>query len=116
VSKPTSFRLSDPIKAKIAWIADTFYNGNQTTAVTAAVERMFATERSTMDKRNQTTLADAIYAEVFGHLDDKRFRAAKVQEIYDWLEAGDLDDKPDVANLAAEWREYDVADVAANRP
>ncbi len=61
-----------------------------------------------------TELAEAVYREVFGHLDDKYFKASKVQEIYEWLEAGDGGVDRTVADLVAEWREWDAEDVAAN--
>ena len=56
-------------------------------------------------------LADAIYNAHFGHLDDKRFHAAKRQEILDWLMDGDPV-RETVGKLIAEWGEYDSADVA----
>lgn len=57
--------------------------------------------------------AQAIYAEVYGDIDDKGLKASKMTEIHDWLEEGDLRDNPTVDELAAEWREYDAEDVAA---
>jgi len=55
-----------------------------------------------------TTLAFSIYREVFGHLDDKNHKAAKVAEMRDWLMAGDMGEGRDVEDLAEEWREYDT--------
>ncbi len=52
-------------------------------------------------------LADKIYIAVFGHLDDKRFRARKTQEIQDWLDSGSVEEGVPVEQLADEWREYD---------
>jgi len=72
-------------------------------------------EGSSMHAKNRLTeLAEAVYSQVFGHLDDKYFESGKVTEIYDWLESGDLTDDQTAEALAAEWREYDAADVAAN--
>ena len=62
----------------------------------------------------ESTLAETIYSEVFGHLDDKIFRARKVQEIHEWLGDEELEDNPSVVDLVAAWREYDTEDVAAN--
>jgi len=59
---------------------------------------------------NLLTIAEAIYSAVFGDLDDECFGSAKVQEIYDWLNAGDPSN--DLNSLIAEWREYDAEDVA----
>jgi len=113
MTKTTSFRLSDPTAHQLDWLAERY--GNRTTAVTVAIDRLFAQQRSTMDiETTLTTLAEVIYSEVFGHLDDKGFRTSKVQEIHEWLEAGDLDPLPTAADLADEWREYDAEDVAAN--
>ena len=47
-------------------------------------------------------IAQAIHGEVCG-CDDKR--CATYQEIYDWLEGGDLDGTETVASLIAEWQE-----------
>lgn len=55
-------------------------------------------------------LADAIYIECFGHLDDKVFHASKTQEILDWLTEGDDVIDASVEQLSNEWREYDSAD------
>lgn len=60
-----------------------------------------------MDER-ATTLARAIYREVYGHLDDKNHKAAKVTEIRDWLLDGDMGEGRSVEALAEEWREYDT--------
>jgi hypothetical protein len=95
------------------------YNGNSHTVVTVAIDRMYAretAERSIMHEHPLNVLAEAIYTQVFGHLDDKYFSAVKIQEIYDWLEAGDDGEDRTVADLATEWREYDADDVEANRP
>ena len=59
------------------------------------------------------TLAEAIYTEVFGTIDDARFESEKTTEILDWLADGDEGKGRTVADLADEWREYDAADVAA---
>ena len=66
-----------------------------------------------MEKQQMSETAERIYSAVFG-LDDKAFRAEKVQEIYDWLADGDLQDSPDLDTLTAEWVEYDVTDVRTN--
>lgn len=55
-------------------------------------------------------IAQAMYTEVYGDIDDKFFKAEKVEEIENWLEEGD----PDLSNLAAlvaEWREYDAGEI-----
>ena len=107
------FRPPPETRRQMDWLHELY--GTDQTVLTVAVESLYNSKRSTMDPESTlTTLADAIYSEVFGHLDDKAFRASKVQEVYDWLEAGDLDDNADVAALADEWREYDADDVAAN--
>lgn len=38
---------------------------------------------------DKVQLADQLYVNVFGDTDDKRFQAAKTQEILDWLNDGD---------------------------
>jgi len=59
--------------------------------------------------------ANRIYSEFYGHLDDRRFKAAKLQEINDWLTQGDPEDMtPD--ELMAEWAEYDAAEIAEAGP
>ena len=110
-----NIRIGAPTVDQLAWLIRERGYTNRTAIIETAIDRMFTTERSTMTKRNLTALADAIYTEVFGHLDDKYFAESKIAEIRDWLEAGDLDDNPNVTELAAEWREYDADDVAANR-
>lgn len=54
-------------------------------------------------------LSRAIYAAHFGHLDDKRFEASKIQEIAEWLQSGcgvwTLED------LIDEWAEYDAEEI-----
>ncbi len=63
-----------------------------------------------MNKQQMSEMAERIYSAVFG-LDDKAFRAEKVQEIYEWLANGDLTDDPDINALIEEWREYDAEEV-----
>jgi hypothetical protein len=58
-------------------------------------------------KRMEMLLADQIYSMLFGHLDDKRFRASKTQKIQDWLDSGSVEDGVPVEQLADEWREFD---------
>jgi len=58
--------------------------------------------------------ANRIYMKVFGHgyLDDEQpFKTAKLQEINDWFEAGDLG-RMTVAELIEAWIEHDVHDVS----
>lgn len=57
---------------------------------------------------NINAMAALIYRECFGHLDDKRYRSIKEQEIADWLAEGDLDGRETLPALVAEWREYDA--------
>lgn len=63
-----------------------------------------------MKQKQLDHLAEMIYSECYGHLDDKWHRAEKTDEIRDWLAEGEttgLTDKPsDAVRLAAEWREY----------
>lgn len=53
--------------------------------------------------------AEQIYREVFGQVDNRSFKTGKLAEIEEWLANGDS--SAPVAELAAEWREYDAADV-----
>ncbi len=55
-------------------------------------------------------LARAIYSEVYGHLDDKRHAAATIAEIRDWLSDGDGGEGASLAELVADWREYNPDD------
>lgn len=55
--------------------------------------------------------ASKIYSEFFGHLDDRRFRASKEQEIRDWLTEGDPNDMA-IAQLKSAWGEYDATEIA----
>ena len=64
-----------------------------------------------MEQGSNHLLAQAVYSEVFGTLDDKRLREHKTTEIEDWLDTGYLIDSPTVAMLADEWREYDATDL-----
>ena len=52
-------------------------------------------------------LANEIYYQCFGNLDDKYYRKEKVSEIYDWLRHGSLNGTETAEQLAEEWREYD---------
>ena len=60
-----------------------------------------------VDETQAWELAERIYSEVDG-ADDKRHRAAVIAELADWIKEGDwpADKIPNVADLAAEWREY----------
>ena len=60
----------------------------------------------------QERAAEAIYSAHFGHLDDKAFCNAKTQEIEDWLENGDQSQPATLADLIAEWGEYDAEEIA----
>ena len=111
-----SLRMTDERRAALATICarlriDSTKRGSVGIAIDYALHRTIA-ERSPMNERNLTTLAESIYSAVFGSIDDKYFAETKTTEIRDWLEAGDLDDNPNVTELAAEWREYDSHDVA----
>ena len=55
--------------------------------------------------------SNRIYKEVFGHLDNELFKADKLQEINDWLEAGDPAYLT-VADLIKAWVKHDASDVA----
>lgn len=56
--------------------------------------------------------AAEIYSEIYGDIDNKHFKAAKIGEITDWLQDGDPD-YSDFAGLLAEWRAYDAAEIEA---
>jgi len=71
----------------------------------------YEAEPESIDER-AAALAARIYSEIYGDVDDKRHKAAKVQQIYEWLTTGDdLAPDPDVEELAAEWREYDETGI-----
>ncbi len=55
-------------------------------------------------------LAKKIYLSVYGHIDDKYFRASKCVEIYDWLVDGDQEyvKSASLEELCKEWKEYDI--------
>jgi len=107
---PTSFRLSPETRRQLDELAAQYKT--RLTALTVAVDRLYRERSTIMDSTPDPVLAiaEAIYGAVFGDLDDKRFGPAKVQEIYDWLDAGDP--SSDLDSLIAEWREYDAEDVA----
>ena len=110
---PTSFRLSPETRRQLDELAAQYKT--RSTALTVAVDRLYNSKRSNMDSTDQVlAIAQGIYSEVFGALDDRRFEAAKVQEIYDWLQSGDGGEGRTVEDLAEEWREYDAEDVANN--
>ena len=77
-----------------------------------------STEQETIaNEQRAGQLANAIYSEVYGHLDDKRHLATTAAEIRDWLEAGEVADDCTVRSLAAEWRQRDLDDPdCAGRP
>jgi len=52
-------------------------------------------------------MAEVIYVEVFGHIDNREIRQRKTGEIADWLADGDLDGTETASELSIEWREYD---------
>lgn len=54
-------------------------------------------------------MAEAIYIEAHGDVDDKRFRATKTGEIRDWLDNGDPDGMTQ-AQLVEEWLDYVAAE------
>lgn len=49
--------------------------------------------------------------EFFSHVTDEQFKSAKLQEINDWLEAGDPG-RMTAAELVAAWVEHDHPDIA----
>ena len=59
------------------------------------------------------TLANEIYMEYYGHLDDKVHYEEKIEEILVWLEGDDMPDDPMKfkGTLIAEWGEYDTEDI-----
>jgi hypothetical protein len=60
--------------------------------------------------RSFAQVADRIYFEIFGRIDDKRFSARKRREIEDWSYNGDVDDMTE-SELVAEWRNYDALEI-----
>ena len=56
---------------------------------------------------NTQTMAEAIYIEVYGHIDSKTHRVSLTSEIADWLEDGDITPGTTIAELASEWLEYE---------
>lgn len=117
-----SLRITDERRAALAAICarlriDSTKRGSVGIAIDYALHRTVA-ERSTVYNESRraelVAAADAIYGRVFGHLDDKFFSPGKTQEIFEWLYCGDLDAVLNIDALAAEWREYDADDVAAN--
>jgi hypothetical protein len=61
--------------------------------------------------RPRKSNAESIYLAHFGHLDDKRFHATKLQEIEDWLKDGDQSQPATLQGLIDEWGEYDSEEV-----
>jgi len=59
--------------------------------------------------RNLALMAEQLYSMLYGDIDDKRHKARYLQELLDWLEAGDLQDNPTLEALAQEWREREEA-------
>ena len=59
--------------------------------------------------RNLALMAEQLYSMLYGDIDDKRHKAQCLQELLDWLEAGDLQDNPTLEALAQEWREREEA-------
>lgn len=63
-----------------------------------------------MTHEQASELARAIYTELYGDSDSKAMREELQTAIYDWLITGDWRDGeplPSVAQLAADWRDYD---------
>lgn len=115
------YKFSDATLAQIAALAET-RNGNATAVIEIAVDRMYQQEGSApmpgmnyeaepqeFDAR-MLALANAVHDEVCG-CDNKR--CSVTGEIYEWLSEGDGGDGRALADLVAEWREYDSAEEAA---
>jgi hypothetical protein len=57
-------------------------------------------------------VAQAIYMEVYGAIDDKFFKAEKVGEMETWIKEGGTDlDTNNLTTLISEWREYDAEEI-----
>jgi hypothetical protein len=131
MAKPTSFRLSDATRAKIAYLADTLFGRNQTTALTVAIDRMYREERSTMITANPMSAKAAIHLLATTHSSqvpidvedpdaygDLRQEAVltltaaveaasrtgdRTQSLQDWIYNGSYDGTETVDSIAAEW-------------
>ncbi len=100
-----SLRISTATRARLRELAESD-GTTQTEIVSILVDREY--ERRM--KLDTNKIAWQIYVAHYGKLDDKRFRAEKVQEIMDWLDSGEPSD--DLDALVAEWAEYDAEDIA----
>jgi len=57
------------------------------------------------------TLADEIYSAIFGNIDNRHTRIAKLGEIQEWLENGDNVSERSLESLISEWEELDAGDI-----
>ena len=57
------------------------------------------------------SLAEDIYIDVYGVMDNRHFYATKCGEIQEWLENSDAVAERNYDDLLAEWRDYDTVDI-----
>jgi Arc/MetJ-type ribon-helix-helix transcriptional regulator len=84
--------------------------GSFSDVVRTSVDRTYREEMA-METKRITELAEGIYGEVYGDIDNKKFHSRRVSEITDWLIDGEpLEGDETVAELAKQWRSEHVGD------
>jgi hypothetical protein len=62
-------------------------------------------EEMAMETKRIAELAEGIYGEVYGDIDNKKFHSHRVSEITDWLAVGEpLEGDETIEDLAREWQ------------
>lgn len=65
-----------------------------------------------MNNTKRQQIAERIYSNFFGHLDDSPFQDEKTQEILDWLGT----ERISIKDAIAEWGEYDAREIKRQAP
>jgi Arc/MetJ-type ribon-helix-helix transcriptional regulator len=93
---------------QLQWLAQGERYGTQSAAIQAAVQDLFGKMQGQGQEAKMDTqaMAETIYTEIYGDIDDRFFRANKTQAIQDWLDDGSPDEDATIEELTREWRNY----------
>lgn len=102
-TRQTSIRLSPVTDRQIRVLMGRGY-GSFSDVVRTGVDRVYREEMA-METKRITELAEGIYSNVYGDIDNKAFHATRVSEITDWLAVGEpLEGDETIEDLAREWQ------------
>jgi len=102
-TRQTSIRLSPVTDRQIEALMARGY-GSFSDIVRTGVDIVYREEMA-METKRIAELAEGIYGEVYGDIDNKKFHSHRVSEITDWLAVGEpLEGDETIEDLAREWQ------------